>query len=68
MSHYPTPKEWQIINLIAQGKQNKEVAFELFISEATAKVYVTRLRQKLGVLGMREFALVCERLSGCLGS
>lgn len=67
---YPSPREWQVINLVAQGKQNKEVAFELFISEATARVFITRLKQKLklGALGMREFALVCERLSGCLGS
>lgn len=71
MDHYPTPREWQIINLVAQGKQNKEIAFELFISEATAKVFITRLKTKLGMLGMlgmREFTLACERLSGCLGS
>lgn len=64
-----SPKEWLLVNLVAFGRMNKEIAYETRCSEATVKVQLTRLRDKLGYkMGIREFVIACERLSGCLGS
>jgi two-component system NarL family response regulator len=44
-----TPREIEILNLIAQGLQNKEIASALSISEATAQVHVKNILGKLEV-------------------
>ena len=44
-----TPREIEILNLIAQGLQNKEIAASLGISEATAQVHVKNILAKLEV-------------------
>jgi len=44
-----TPREIEILNLIAQGLQNKEIASTLGISEATAQVHVKNILAKLEV-------------------
>jgi RNA polymerase sigma factor (sigma-70 family) len=42
-----TPRERQVLELVAGGSTNTEVAQRLFISEATVKTHVTRLLAKL---------------------
>lgn len=44
-----TPREVEVIRLIAQGMRNKEIGFSLGISEWTAKVHVKHILAKLGV-------------------
>lgn len=44
-----TPREIQVIDLIAQGLRNKEIAAALGISEETVQVHVKNLLAKLGV-------------------
>jgi two-component system NarL family response regulator len=41
-------REIEVLNLIAGGKSNKEVAALLFISEGTVKTHVLSIHQKLG--------------------
>jgi len=43
-----TPREREIIALVAKGSANKEIAAELGISEDTVKQHVSRILQKLG--------------------
>jgi DNA-binding NarL/FixJ family response regulator len=43
-----TPREIDVLNLIAAGNANKEIADELSISEASVKSYVTNILSKLG--------------------
>ncbi len=52
-----TRREGQLISLLSQGLKNKEIAFQLHISEGTVKVYMSRLFQKLGVNDRFELAL-----------
>ncbi len=47
--HKMTPRELEVLGLVAQGKTNQEIAESLFISKATAKVHVQRIIAKLGV-------------------
>ncbi|MCH7971330.1 MAG: response regulator transcription factor [Chloroflexi bacterium] len=42
-------REREVLNLIAQGKANKEVATELSLSESTVKTHVSNIFSKLGV-------------------
>ena len=42
-----TPREMEILNYIAQGKLNKQIAAELDISEQTIKKHLTSMQRKL---------------------
>ncbi|GAB2936682.1 response regulator [Streptomyces mayteni] len=42
-------RERQVLDLVARGTSNREIARELFISEATVKTHLTHLYGKLGV-------------------
>jgi ATP/maltotriose-dependent transcriptional regulator MalT len=43
-----TPRELQILELIAAGLSNKEIATRLFVSENTVKTHSSRVFDKLG--------------------
>jgi ATP/maltotriose-dependent transcriptional regulator MalT len=44
-----TPRELEILNLIARGMSNREIAGPLFVSENTVKTHSARLFDKLDV-------------------
>ncbi len=52
-----TPKELEVLHLIAEGMANKMIARNMDISEGTVKVHVKRLLKKLGVRSRVEAAL-----------
>jgi DNA-binding NarL/FixJ family response regulator len=52
-----TRRESQLVNLLARGLRNKEIAAQLDLSEGTIKVYMSRLFTKLGVKDRFELAL-----------
>ena len=44
-----TPREHEILGLIAEGLSNREIAERLFVSENTVKTHSSRVFEKLGV-------------------
>jgi DNA-binding CsgD family transcriptional regulator len=57
-----TPREHEVLLLVAVGRTNREIGAELFMSEKTASVHVSRILAKLGVGGRVEAAAVAHRL------
>ena len=62
-----TPREIDVLRLLADGLTNRQIGAALFISEKTASVHVTNLLRKLGVPNRLEAAAIAQR-SGLSGS
>lgn len=52
-----THRERQVIRLVAQGRNNREIAAELVISEKTAKAHVSNILGKLGLEDRTQMAI-----------
>lgn len=50
-------REKQVVNLVCKAKLNKEIAFELHLTEGTIKEYLNRIFRKLGVSNRTELAI-----------
>lgn len=48
-----TPREWEVLGLLANGLRNKEISDRLSISEETAKSHVKSIYRKLNIRGRR---------------
>jgi DNA-binding NarL/FixJ family response regulator len=44
-----TARELEVARLVAEGKSNREIAEQLFISARTAQTHVTNILTKLGL-------------------
>jgi DNA-binding NarL/FixJ family response regulator len=53
-----TPREREVLLLIARGRSNSEVAEELHMSSATAKTHVSRLLSKLGARDRAQLVVI----------
>jgi DNA-binding NarL/FixJ family response regulator len=60
-----TPRELEVLHLLAQGMQNKEIAAELTITERTVKFYVSSILGKLGA-GNRTEAVAIAAQKGLI--
>jgi predicted ATPase/DNA-binding CsgD family transcriptional regulator len=57
-----TPRERQVLALVAEGRTNREIGDTLFMAEKTASVHVSRILGKLDVRSRTEAAAVAHRL------
>ncbi|HXO07329.1 MAG TPA: AAA family ATPase [Solirubrobacteraceae bacterium] len=56
-----TPRERQVLALVAQGATNRQIGAALFMAEKTASVHVSRILSKLGVSGRTQAAAIAHR-------
>ena len=57
-----TPREREILDLIGEGRSNRQIAAELFLAEKTIKNYVSNLLAKLGMQRRSEAAAFVARV------
>lgn len=57
-------KEEKILDLIAEGKSNKQIAAAVFLAEGTVKNYVSRIMEKLHANTRTELAVMSLRQPG----
>lgn len=57
-----TPAQRRILGSIRQGLLNKQIAYELDISEATVKAHITAIFRKLGVSNRTQAVLLAAKL------
>jgi DNA-binding CsgD family transcriptional regulator len=57
-----TPRELQVLALIAEGATNRQIGAALFMAEKTASVHVSRILGKLGVSSRTQAAAMAHRL------
>jgi two-component system, NarL family, response regulator LiaR len=55
-SHGLTPREMEVLGLVAQGKSNADIAVGLFVTTKTVKYHLTGIFSKLGVHNRTEAA------------
>jgi len=56
-----TAQQSRILQLICEGKLNKQIAFDLSIAEPTVKAHVTAIMRKLGVQSRTQAVLVAQQ-------
>jgi RNA polymerase sigma factor (sigma-70 family) len=56
-----TPREIEIVRMVAQGLRNRTIAERLSISEGTVKVHLHNIYEKLGVGGRLELVLCAQQ-------
>jgi len=59
-----TPQERRILELITEGKTNKQIGIDLFLAEKTVKNYVTSILGKLGMQRRTQAAVLASKLLG----
>ena len=56
-----TRQQAKILDLLCQGKLNKQIAWELSIAETTVKAHVTAIMRKLGVQSRTQAVLIAQQ-------
>jgi DNA-binding NarL/FixJ family response regulator len=54
----PTPREREVVTLVAAGMSNEEIAERLFVSRLTAKTHVNRAMMKLGARDRAQLVVI----------
>jgi DNA-binding NarL/FixJ family response regulator len=57
-----TPQQTRVLTMLAEGLLNKQIAYELGVSEATVKAHVSAVLQKLGVDSRTQAVILLSRI------
>lgn len=57
-----TPQQFRVLTMVCEGLLNKQIAYELSVSEATVKAHVTAIFRKLGVRTRTQAALLLQQM------
>src|ERR1700709_933556 len=59
-----TPQQVRVLMMLSEGLLNKQIAYELGVSEATIKAHVSAILQKLGVESRPQAVIAAAKISG----
>ena len=59
-----TPQQTRVLGMLAEGLLNKQIAYELGVSEATIKAHVSAILQKLGVDSRTQAVIQLSKIGG----
>jgi DNA-binding NarL/FixJ family response regulator len=59
-----TPQQARVLGMLSEGLLNKQIAYELGVSEATVKAHVSAILQKLGVESRTQAVIAASRIDG----
>ncbi len=57
-----TPQQLRVLMMVGDGLLNKQIAYELEVSEATIKAHMTAIMRKLGIFSRTQAALIAQKL------
>ena len=57
-----SPQQLRVLMLLAEGKHNKQIAFEMAIAEATVKFHLSQIFRKLSVQSRTQAVIAAQRL------
>lgn len=57
-----TPQQVRVLMMLSEGLLNKQIAYELSVSEATVKAHVSAILQKLGVESRTQAVIVASKI------
>jgi DNA-binding NarL/FixJ family response regulator len=57
-----TPQQFRVLQMVCSGQLNKQIAYELGVSEATVKAHMTHIMRKLGASNRTQAVLIASRL------
>jgi DNA-binding NarL/FixJ family response regulator len=57
-----TPQQVRVLMMLSEGLLNKQIAFELKVSEATVKAHVSAILQKLGVESRTQAVIAASKI------
>lgn len=57
-----TPQQVRVLMMLSEGLLNKQIAYQLAVSEATVKAHVSAILQKLGVESRTQAVIVASRI------
>ena len=63
-----TPQQFRVLTMVCEGLLNKQIAFELSVSEATVKAHVTAIFRKLNVRTRTQAALLLQQMETVPGA
>ena len=58
-----TPQQFRVLQMLGAGRLNKQIAYDLSVSEATIKAHVTAILRKLGVTNRTQAVLMAGKLA-----
>jgi DNA-binding NarL/FixJ family response regulator len=63
-----TPQQVRVLMMLSEGLLNKQIAYELSVSEATVKAHVSAILQKLGVESRTQAVIAAARIEALGGA
>lgn len=57
-----TPQQFRVLQMVSSGQLNKQIAYDLNVSEATVKAHMTHILRKLGATNRTQAVLIASKL------